>query len=474
MADLALRRTGSGIFAAAFAPQGKAIPRDLFLPESRGGWYPIIREGFAGAWQQNVETPIVDVLSHPTVYACVTKISGDIAKMRLRLVEDIGNDVWVPVESAAFSPVLRRPNHYQVPFQFKQSWLISKLTSGNTYVLKVRDGRGLVIAQYVLDPWRVTPMVAPDGSVFYKLNADALGQVPQSELDGVTVPASEIMHDRMNPLFHPLVGISPLYAAGIPAILGLKIVTNSARFFQNGAMPGGILTVPASIDEPTALALRDKWETQFGGQNAGKTAVIADGMKFQTIGDVASDKAQTTEQWSAASEAVANAFGMPWSLVGGPAPPYTNPQSLSVLYLTQCLQPLTTAFEETMDEGLGLAPELVNGRRLGTEFYRPDLLLMDTATQMASLEAGVRASIIAINEGRAQVNLPPMPGGDTIYMQQQNFPLPSLVDREPPDTAAPAPVVPQTMAPEQAQTATLEGLVTNDVRAKLSLKAVAA
>lgn len=473
MADLELRRQPNGVFAAAFTPRTKAAPPDLRLPESRGGWYPIVREGFAGAWQQNVDTPLVDVLSHPTVYACVTKIAGDIAKMRLWLVEHIGKDVWVPIESNAFSPVLRKPNHYQTPFQFVQSWLISKLTSGNTYVLKLTDGRGVVVALYVLDPWRVTPLVSPDGSVFYRLNTDDLSQVPKTDQGGVTVPASEIIHDRMNPLFHPLVGISPLYAAGIPAILGLKIETNSARFFENGAMPGSILTVPATIQKEDALAMKSDWETQFGGQNAGRVAVISDGMKFETVGVMTSDKAQTAEQWSMASQAIADAFGVPWYLVGGPQPPYNNIQALNVQYYTQCLQPLTTALESAYEFGVGLAPDLVNGKRLGVEFNRNDLLLMDTATQMSTLSEGIKASVYAINEARAQVNLPPLAGGDTPYMQQQNFPLESLADREPSDMVTPAPVVmpPADDEPPPPEKA-LALMHRNDLRASLSLRAV--
>lgn len=458
-----------------------AIPRDLRMPESRNGWHPIIREGFSGAWQQNVETPLADVLSHPTVFACLRTISGDIAKMRRQLVQEIGNDVWIPVENPAFSPVIRRPNHYQTPFQFVQTWLLSKLTSGNTYVLLQRDARQVVVAQYVLDPWRVQPLVSPDGSVFYELKADPLGRVPENPGASVVVPASEIMHDRMNPLFHPLVGISPLYAAGIPAILGLKIVTNSAHFFENGATPGGFVTVPGSISEADALAMKDKWETAFTGVNAGRIAIMADGMKYEPVATMTSDKAQTSEQWGAASQAIADAFGVPWYLVGGPQPPYNNIQALNVQYYTQCIQPLTTAFEEVSDYGYGLAPDRINGVRYGIEFNRNDLLLMDTQTQIAAIAAGVGAGVMAPNEGRAQLNLPPVDGGEEPVLQQQNWPLSVLKNRPPPTVAA----APQTqtsrrlpaaeMDPddeEMMQAASLALLPANSLRAKLGLAAV--
>jgi HK97 family phage portal protein len=386
---------------------------------------PIIREGFTGAWQMNVDTNVADVLSHPTVFACITLIASDIAKMRLELVREEDDDVWVPTDSPAFSPVLRQPNGYQVPFQFFQYWMISKLKTGNTYCLKRRDQRGVVDALYVLDPHRVKPLIAPDGSVFYELNTDDLSTISE---DSVIVPAREIIHDLFNPLFHPLVGISPLYACGIAAILGLKIQTNSTHFFANGSQPGGILTAPGVIKDETAKRLKEDWEKNFGGHNRGRVAVVGDGLTYEPMAESA-DKSQLNEQWSSASQAIADAFHVPWYLVGGPQPPYNNIQALNVQYYTQCLQPLTTSIEQVMDKGLGLSPHKIDGVRLGTQFNVNDLLLMDSATMMAVIRDGVGAGVLKPNEGRARINLRPVKGGDTPYLQQQNWSLQDLDER---------------------------------------------
>jgi phage portal protein BeeE len=61
-----------------------------------------------------------------------------------------------------------RPNPYQSRIQFR-SWILSKLNRGNTYVLRQRDQRGIVNASSSIR--RVTPAIADDGSVFYRLNA---------------------------------------------------------------------------------------------------------------------------------------------------------------------------------------------------------------------------------------------------------------------------------------------------------------
>jgi phage portal protein BeeE len=79
------------------------------------------------------------VLAHHAVYACITRIAQDIGKLRPKLVERDTNGIWTETENAAHSPALRRPNRHQNHIQFKESWAISKLTRGNTYVLIERD-----------------------------------------------------------------------------------------------------------------------------------------------------------------------------------------------------------------------------------------------------------------------------------------------------------------------------------------------
>ena len=173
-----------------------------------------------GAWQQNQEITAETSLTYSAVFACVTLIASDIAKLGLRLVQVDEFGVWTETTSAAFSPVLRKPNRYQNRIKFIDQWMMSKLIHGNTYVLKERDSRGLVVALYVLDPTKVTPMVATSGDVFYELQREDLAGLEREE--ALVVPAREIIHDKMVPLYHPLVGVSPIHACGVAASAGAR------------------------------------------------------------------------------------------------------------------------------------------------------------------------------------------------------------------------------------------------------------
>jgi HK97 family phage portal protein len=426
--DVSVKKMGGGLSPVSSSAGG-------------GGWYPwIIREPYTGAWQNNDEICAATVLSYGPVYSCITLIASDVAKLRLRLVALDVDGIWKETTNPAYSPVLRKPNRYQTTFQFVQEWITSKLSSGNTYVLKVRDARGVVNGMYVLDPMRVRCLVANDGSIYYSLGFDKLRGTadPLNPEAPMIVPASEIMHDRMNPLFHPLIGVSPIWACGASALQGLKIQQNSSSFFANGSQPGGVLTAPGAISDETAARLKDYFSTNFTGQNAGKVAVLGDDLKYAQMTMSASD-AQLIDQlkWTAAD--ICSVFHVPGYLVGiGEAPHHSTAETLVQQYYAQAVQSLLTACEQVLDDGLQ------TGTALGTEFDIDDLIWMDTATRTKAAADAIGSGGMSPDEARAKYfGLAPVEGGDTPYMQQQMFSLKALAQRDAADPfakpAAPAP-----------------------------------
>ena len=414
-----------------FGLELRRAEKNLSTPGDRGRWWHTVFESFPGAWQQNVEIKLDQVLTYSAVYSCITLISNDIAKLRLKLVQK-ENGVWQERESPAFSPVLRRPNPYQNRIQFFQHWVASKLSHGNVYVLKERDNRNVVIALHVLDPLRVRTLVADNGDVFYELRQDNLTGLLDAT---ITVPASEIIHDKMNAIYHPLVGVSPIFACGLAATQGLRIQTNSASFFGNGARPGGVLTAPGEIKQETATRIKEYWDGNFTGANAGKVAVLGDGLKYEQMMMTAAD-AQLIEQLKWTAETVAAAFHVPFHMIGGPPPAYNNIEALLSQYYSQCLQVLIESIEVCLDEGLRLPDNM------GTEFDLDDLLRMDTATKVKAAAEAIGAGFMSPNEARQKFDLPPIEGGASPYLQQQNYSLAALAQRDATNPLAAPPVEP--------------------------------
>jgi HK97 family phage portal protein len=387
----------------------------------RGAWNWIVREPYPGAWQNDDEWSVDCVLAHHAVYSCITLIANDIGKLRFRLMQQDGA-IWKETTNAAYSPVLRKQNRYQNPIQFRQWWITSKLLYGNVYGLKQRDERGVVTGIWLLDPRRTTPLVTETGDVYYQLQVDNISGL--TERSQLTVPASEIIHDRMNCLFHPLCGTSPLFAAGSIANLGLAIRRGSERFFANRSQPGGILTAPGAISDATAGRLKEYFEAGFTGQNAGRIAVVGDGLKFEPLMMAATDS-QLIEQLKWTAETICSTFHVPPYKVGiGAMPSYNNIEALQQDYYNTCLQTLIEEMEACLDEGLRLP------QSLGVELDLAGLLRMDTQTQVNTLKSAVEGSLITIDEARARLNYGPVAGGSSIWMQQQNYSLEALQERD--------------------------------------------
>jgi HK97 family phage portal protein len=421
------------------AAVGPITPADWGLTSA----WSRIYESFAGAWQRNVVLDVVDLLGTGPVFSCITLIASDIAKMEVGLQAKTGT-IWEDVTNPAYSPVLRKPNDYQNRIQFFLCWVLAKLMRGNSYILKQRDQRGMVSALYPLDPLKVKVLIAPDGSVFYELAQDVLSGVDGQSL---RVPARAIIHDLMYPLYHPLVGVAPIHACGLAATQGLKIRQNSSTFFDNRASLDGILVAPGQISEQTAKRLEDHWNANYAGpQNAGKIAALGDGLKFEPLTMTARD-AEQSEQLKDSALEVCAAFHVPAYMVGyGEMPNYNNIEALNAQYYAQCLQILIESIELCLKEGLDLAHDL------RVQFDLDSLLRMDTSTQMKKVTDGVRGGIYTPNEGRRQFNLPPINGGDTVFLQEQDHSLQALAERDagpdpfgkatPPTAPKPEPDVP--------------------------------
>lgn len=418
-----LTRVRNSLVPKIRAPVGPVNASALTLPNygpGGGGWWPIIREPFAGAWQRNLEIRKESVLFNVTGFRCVSLISSDIAKMRMKLIHKDDEDVWEEDSNSAFGPVLTKPNNFQTQIQFFENWMNSKLNNGNTYVLKEYDGRNVVTGMYILDPNRTKPLVADRGDVYYQLKADNLAGVEGD----IVVPANMIIHDRWNCFYHPLCGLSPIVANAIVAMQGLEIQEYSARFFKNSANPGGILTAPGRIDDGTAQRLKNEFQERFAGGNVGFVAVLGNGLEYKPMAMTSTD-AQLIEQLRWSSETIAASYGVPGYKVGvGPEPAVTNIEVLERQYYQACLQIHIEAIELLIDEGLNLPSDW------GVEFDLDGLLRMDGATMMKYLTDGVTGGILAPNEGRKKVGFGPVAGGDTPYLQQQNYSLEALAKRD--------------------------------------------
>lgn len=436
-----------------FTRKAKTQEKALQSVDDRG-WTRIF-DWIPGAWQSHSEyIPNADsVLAYPAVFTCISLIQSDIGKLHPLVEKQTADGIWVAQKNHPVAKLLRKPNNYQTHNQFKELWLNSKLVHGNAYGLKVRE-RGEIVAIQILDPIKVTPLIADNGDVYYRLNEDRLAKVDPENMEQLVVPASEIIHDRWNCIYHPLIGMSPIFASGAAATMGLSIQKNSKGFFSKGSSPSGVLTAPGSISDETAKRLKEYFEKKFSGDSSGGVAVVGDGLKYEQM-RMSNVDAQLIEHLKWTAEVVCSTFHVPAYLAGVGNEPAGKNDAIMLRYYSQCLQSPIEAFEECFARGLDLPDDY------RVQLDLDGLFRMDQSTLVETLTKGVRGSLMAPNEGRKKANLPPLRGGDTVYMQHQDYSLEALEwrDSQPNpfdikaanDSPPPAPAVPELSSEESAK-----------------------
>lgn len=413
---------------------------------SRGVSYFLgpIMEAFGGAWSKHVVAESTEnLLRFSAVYACVSRISQDIGVLRPMLMERKGN-ISVEVEAGAspFQKLLQRPNAYMTWVQFLSYWMVCKLLHGNAYAIIDWDNRGgekrgIASAIYPVDPRLVRPMVASDGEVLYSFSGDQLARIPTG---AAALPAEDVIHDRMNCLWHPLVGVAPIYACGASATQGVRIQNNSATFFANMSRPSGHLSHPGTVTEEQLKLMKKQFEDGFSGGNLGRMMVTGGGAKYEPM-TIPAEQAQLIEQLRWTVEDVARCFHVPLHKVqAGAAPSFSNIGALNQGYYDDCLRMHIESLEILLTQSLMLPS------RYSIELDLSGLLRMDRKTRAEAREIDIRAGVLSPNEGRAQENLPPVEGGNSPMIQQQNYSLAALAKRDAQDdpfgTATPAPAAP--------------------------------
>jgi HK97 family phage portal protein len=255
----------------------------------------------------------------------------------------------------------------------------------------------------------------------------------------------------MNCLFHPLVGTPPVFASGLASMLGLNAQKTSALLFENASQPGGMLIYPGEINEVEEQRVKEQFEQRFSRQNLGRVAILSAGAKYEKVA-MTNVEGQMVESLKWSAEVVCSVYHVPPYKVGvGALPSYNNVQALNVEYYSQALQSHIEEIEELLDHGLGLGG-WAGG--MGTEFDTDNLLRMDSVTQVTAIRDAVGAGVMSPNEGRGKLDLKPVDGGESPYLQQQNYSLAALAKRDAQDDpfapAKPPAPPPQPAAADQA------------------------
>lgn len=385
----------------------------------------VVNEPYTGAWQHNVYVKKDDVTTNYAYFSCLTTISNDLGNMDLELRYQKNDGPWVVNKNKKYNylrKLIEYPNNTQNSQDFISCWSHSLNQYGNTYCFVDWEGE-IPVGLYILNPNFVTILRSRDGEIYYKVRPDNTIGLTQEAI----FTQREIIHHRINCLFDPMCGIPPLWASAIHAYSSIEQGKTSFEFYKNAARPSALLIAPQDISQEDVTALKENYNQVMSGRsNAGRMLVISGGVQYQQLTMSPQDQ-QLIELLKFNTEAICACFHVPSYMIIGAAPTYNNIEALKQVYFQSALQFIITGIEKNLHRGLCLN-DLDD--ELWIQFNTASLLRMDKATRFKVNGQAIKDGWLTINEVREEEDLEPIYGGDTAYLQQQNYSLAALADRD--------------------------------------------
>ena len=368
---------------------------------------------FGGATNSGTHVSPETAMRCASVYACVRVLSEDVSQLPFNICQhrrDGGSDVLY--DHPLYRLVHNAPNDWQTSFEFREMMMGHLLLRGNAYAFINWIGRGesaRVAELLPLHPDSVAVNQKPDFSLWYNVT---LGDKVKTN-----VPASNILHLRGLSL-NGYQGLTPI--GYMRESIGLALATEKfgAQLFKNGARPGGLLKHPGKISKEAAARLKEAWTEAYTGDNAHKTAVLEEGMEWQSIG-LTSEDSQFLETRRFQRSEIAAIFRVPPHKIGDlDRATFSNIEHQSMEYVSSSLMPWLVRFEQSYWRDLLTRAE--QNRGLYFNFVPEGLLRGDLLARYQAYQMGITNGILNPNEARAKENMNPREGGDE-YLKPMNM-----------------------------------------------------
>lgn len=335
------------------------------------------------------------------VYACVRVLSEAIAALPLHTYRYTSNGKEKAIDHNLYHLLHNEPNPEMTSFVFRETLMGHLLLWGNAYAQIIRDGRGKVIALYPLMPDKMTVDRNENGDLIYIYLKDGMSYVLKSE---------EVLHIP-GLGFDGLVGYSPIAMA--KNAIGMAIATEEygAKFFSNGANPGGVLEHPGVVKDPARI--RESWNSVYQGTgNAHKVAVLEEGMKFQSIG-IPPEQAQFLETRKFQINEIARIYRVPPHMIGDlEKSSFSNIEQQSLEFVMYTLDPWVVRWEQAIVRSL-ISP--TEKKEYFVKFNVNGLLRGDYQSRMSGYAVGRQNGWLSADDIRELEDMNKLPigsGGD--------------------------------------------------------------
>jgi len=329
------------------------------------------------------------------VYACVKILAETVASLPLHLYrkgKDGKNEA--ADEHPLFSCLYESPNDEMTSFEFRETMMTSLLLYGNAYARIIRK-QGHVTELWYLKPQNmVVERDYQTGKIKYTYSDDITNKT-------YTYTPKQVFHLKGLTL-DGIKGLSPIAQAREAIGLALATEEYGAKFFGNGARPGGVLEHPGILKDPEKL--RESWNQVYQGtRNSHRVAVLEEGLKYHTIG-IAPEDAQFLETRKYQVTEICRIFRVPPHLVADlEHATFSNIEHQSIEFVQHTIRPHLVRWEQEISKSLLSDQE----RTIYFAKFNVDGLLRgDYKSRMDGYSVGRQNGWLTINDIRRLEDMP--------------------------------------------------------------------
>ena len=284
------------------------------------------------------------------VYACIRILAESVAQLPLHLYKyNAMGGKEKAIGHSLYRILHDEPNPEMTSFVFRETLMTHLLLYGNAYAQIIRNGKGEILALYPLMANRMNVDRDEKGNLYYEYQ--------HSQDEANTMKGSTV---RLKPadVFHivglsadGIVGYSPIAMAKNAIGMSIACEEYGSKFFNNGAVPGGVLEHPEHLKKPELV--RESWQNTFGGSmNAGKVAVLEEGMKYHPI-SIPNNEAQFLETRKFQISEIARIFRVPNHMISDlEHSSFNNIEQQSLEFVKYTLEPWISRWEQAIVRSL--------------------------------------------------------------------------------------------------------------------------
>jgi len=364
------------------------------------------------------------------VYACVFEIANTVANIPLVAYQrSIRGGARTRLdESDPRVQAFYRPNPHVSRYSLWEGLMTTLELLGEGAFEVVWSERGRRVPEQLWSIGRPDYLtIVPDAETYIA------GYKYQRTGEEVPLERDEVVFHRYQNPMSPMRGLSPLAAATDAVITDRYAVTYNENLLEQGARPGGLLSTDDMLSDDEFHRLRMQFKQKHAGpKNAFRTLLLEKGLKWTQVTMAPRDLEFLKGRAFNWKEILA-VFGVPPAVVGiYESMAYANAVEQRKMFIGETIVPKLTR----LAEDLTLFVQMFVDDRLVVEFDPYALPVMQEGKAVAREQSSkaLQAGAITVNEYRADLEKPPIKGGDVRL-------IPSGVEQveagKPPQPAAP-------------------------------------